>query len=114
MATRHSLDGSKPSSNVGGRPPAWRPEHIAVLHEVVTERTQAGLREIAHELQHRCGRRAEICRENIRGPTEAMKCPSALGRYRPVAATAGFKTSNLLIWPKLSGAAKRGPSTVKD
>jgi len=27
----------QPSGNIGGRPPALKPEHIAVLHDIVTE-----------------------------------------------------------------------------
>ena len=37
MATTDSLDGSEPSNNVGGRPPALKPEHMAVLHDIVTK-----------------------------------------------------------------------------
>lgn len=43
MAMRDSLDGIEPSSNAGGRPPALKPEHIAVLNDIVTERAQARL-----------------------------------------------------------------------
>jgi putative transposase len=38
MATRDRLDGIEPSSNAGGRPQALKPEHIAVLHDIVAER----------------------------------------------------------------------------
>ena len=55
MATRDPLDGAEPSSNVGGRPPALKPEHIAVLHDIVTERAQASLKEIADELYRPVG-----------------------------------------------------------
>lgn len=55
MATRDPLDGTEPSSSAGGRPPALKPEHIAVLHYIVTERAQASLQEIADELRHCCG-----------------------------------------------------------
>lgn len=54
MATKRSLDGSAPSVHLGGRPPALKPEHIAVLHDIVTERAQASLQEIADELYRRC------------------------------------------------------------
>ncbi|MEX0139598.1 hypothetical protein MRBLMS1_000358 [Massilia sp. LMS1-1-1.1] len=43
MATKHSLGSTAPSSSFGGRPPALKPEHIAVLHEIVAERAQASL-----------------------------------------------------------------------
>jgi transposase len=64
MATKHPLDGSEPPVNIGGRPPALKPEHIAVLHEIVKERAQASLQEIADELYHRCGVR--VCDATIR------------------------------------------------
>lgn len=41
MATKYPLDGSEPPVNIGGRPPALKPEHIPVLHDIVTERAQA-------------------------------------------------------------------------
>jgi hypothetical protein len=53
MATKHPLDGSAPPVNIGGRPPALQPEHIAVLHDIVTERAQASLQKIADELYDR-------------------------------------------------------------
>jgi len=55
MATKHPLDGVGSSNNVGGRPPALKPEHIAVLHDIVKQRAQASLKAIADELYHRCG-----------------------------------------------------------
>lgn len=64
MATKHPLDGTEPSSNAGGRPPALKPEHIAVLHDIVMERAQASLQEIADELHRRCGLR--VCDATIR------------------------------------------------
>ena len=64
MATKHPLDSTKPSSNVGGRPPTLKPEHIAVLHDIVTERAQASLQEIANEVHRRCGLR--VCDSTIR------------------------------------------------
>ena len=64
MATRDPLDGNQPSSNVGGRPPALKPEHMAVLHDIVTERAQASSQEIADELHHLSGVR--VCDARIR------------------------------------------------
>jgi hypothetical protein len=64
MATKHPLDGTEPSSSVSGRSPALKPEHIAVLHDIVTLRAQASLQEIADELHHRCGLRG--CAATIR------------------------------------------------
>jgi hypothetical protein len=55
MATTHLLDDSQPPVNLGGRPRALKPEHIVVLHDIVTERAQASLQEIADELHRRCG-----------------------------------------------------------
>jgi hypothetical protein len=46
MATKHP-PGAQPPANLGGRPPALKPEHIAALHDIVTERAQASLEEIA-------------------------------------------------------------------
>ncbi len=57
LATKCSLDGSAPSVHPSGRSPALKPEHIAVLHDIVKERAQASLQEIADELHHRCGMR---------------------------------------------------------
>lgn len=70
MATKRPLDRTKPSSNVGGRPPALKPEHIAVLHDIVTERAQASLQEIADELHHRSGIR--VCDATIRRALRAQ------------------------------------------
>lgn len=64
MATTHPQDGSEPSSSAGGRPPAFKPEHIAVLHDIVIERAPARLQEIADELHHRCALR--VCAATIR------------------------------------------------
>jgi putative transposase len=64
MATKRSLDGSGTSVHAGGRPPALKPEHIALLHDFVAERAQASLQEIADELHHRCGVR--VCDATIR------------------------------------------------
>jgi len=61
---------SKPSSNIGGSPPALKPEHIAVLHDIVTERVQVSLQEIADELHHRCGLR--VCAATIRRALRAQ------------------------------------------
>jgi putative transposase len=78
MATRGPLDGTEPSSNVGGRPPALKPEHIAVLHDIVTERAQTSLNEIADELHHRCGLR--VCDATIRRTLRAQ----GIVRLKPV------------------------------
>ena len=64
MATKQSLGSTAPSSSADGRPPALKPEHIAVLHEIVAERTQASLQEIAGELHHRCA--LHVCAATIR------------------------------------------------
>lgn len=70
MAKKHPLDGTEPSSNAGGRPPALKPEHIAILHDIVTERAQASLQEIADELHRRCGLR--VCDATIRRALRAQ------------------------------------------
>ncbi|WP_157814867.1 hypothetical protein [Janthinobacterium sp. 64] len=64
MATTHPQDGTEPSSSAGGRLPAFKSEHIAVLHDIVIERAQASLQEIADELHHRCALR--VCAATIR------------------------------------------------
>lgn len=69
MATKHPPD-SQPSASHGGRPPALKPEHIAALHDIVTERAQASLQEIADELHHRCGIR--VCEATIRRALRAQ------------------------------------------
>lgn len=53
MATRHLLGSNAPSSSAGGRPPALKPEHIAVLQEILVVRAQASLQKIADELHLR-------------------------------------------------------------
>lgn len=78
MATRDPLDGTEPSSHAGGRPPALKPEHIAVLHDIVTERAQASLQEIADELHRRCELR--VCAATIRRALRAQ----GIVRLKPV------------------------------
>jgi len=55
MATRDPPDDTERSGSVGSRPPVLKPEHIAILHDIVTERAQGSLQEIADELHRRCG-----------------------------------------------------------
>jgi putative transposase len=55
-----------------------KPEHIAVLHDIVTERAQASLQEIADELLHRCGIR--VCAATIRSALRAQ----GIVRLKPV------------------------------
>jgi putative transposase len=78
MASRDPLDGTEPLNNVGSRPPALKPEHIAVLHDIVTERAQASLKEIADELYRRCGLR--VCDATIRRTLRAQ----GIVRLKPV------------------------------
>lgn len=56
--------------NPRGRPPALKPEHIAVLPDIVAERPHASLQEIADELHRRCGVR--VCDATIRGALRAQ------------------------------------------
>ena len=70
VATTHPLDGTEPSSSAGGRPPALKPEHIAILHNIVMERAQSSLQEIADELHHRCG--LCVCTATIRRALRAL------------------------------------------
>jgi putative transposase len=46
---------AQPLANLGGRPPALKSQHLSALHDIVAERAQASLQEIADELYHRCG-----------------------------------------------------------
>ena len=78
MATKHPLDGTEPSSNVGGRRPSLKPEHIAVLHDIVRECAQASLQGIADELHCRCGLR--VCDATIRRTLRAQ----GIVRLKPV------------------------------
>ncbi|MFC5513557.1 IS5 family transposase [Massilia jejuensis] len=77
MATK-SLPDSQPQANAGGRPPALKPEHIAALHDIVTERAQASLQEIADELHHRCG--VHVCTATIRRALRAQ----GIVRLKPI------------------------------
>jgi transposase len=78
MATKRPLDGSEPSVNPVGRPPALKPEHIAALHDIVTARAQASLQEIGDELHSRCGIR--VCDATIRCALRAQ----GIVRLKPV------------------------------
>lgn len=97
MATKHPLDGREPSSNVGGRPPALKSEHIAVLHDIVTERAYASLQEIADELYHRCGLR--VCDATIRRALRA----EGIVRLKPVRRACAERAKGLAVW--LHGSA---------
>ncbi|MEN3278812.1 MAG: hypothetical protein V7631_4602, partial [Massilia sp.] len=50
MATKDRSD-SQPPTNLGGRPSALNAEHIAALHDIVSEHAQASLAEIGNELE---------------------------------------------------------------
>lgn len=63
MATEDRSD-SQPPPNLGGRPSALKAEHIAALHEIVSEHAQASLAEIGSELERRCG--VHVCEATIR------------------------------------------------
>jgi transposase len=69
MAETHPPD-SQPQTNPGGRPPSLKPGDIAVLRDIVTERAQASLQEIADELQYRCG--IHVCEATIRRALRAQ------------------------------------------
>jgi transposase len=77
MATKRPPD-SQPMVNPVGRPPVLKPEHIAVLRDIVTERAQASLQEIADELYRRCGIR--VCDATIRSALRAQ----GIIRLKPV------------------------------
>jgi transposase len=65
MATKQRSE-PQPAANPGGRPSALKTEHIAALHEIVTEHAQASLDEIADELDRRCGVRPAQRRSGVR------------------------------------------------
>jgi len=69
MATKQRSE-PQPAANPGGRPSALKPEHIAALHEIVTEYAQASLDEIADELDRRCSVR--VCTATIRRALRAQ------------------------------------------
>jgi putative transposase len=77
MATKRPPN-SQLRINLGGRPRALKPEHIAVLHDIVTERAQASLQEIADELHRRCGVR--VCDATIRRVLRAQ----GIVRLKPI------------------------------
>ncbi|MFC5477770.1 hypothetical protein [Massilia suwonensis] len=62
---------SQPPTNLGGRPLALNSEHIAVLHEIVSDHAQASLVEIAGELERRCG--LHVCDATIRRALRAER-----------------------------------------
>ena len=64
IATKRSLVGSVWSVHLGRRSPVLKPEHFAVLRDIVTERAKASLQEFADELYHRCDVR--VCDATIR------------------------------------------------
>jgi len=78
MATRNPPDGTEASSDTGGRPLALKPEHIVALHDIVTERAQASLQEIADELHRRC--EVRVCAATIQRALRAQ----GVVRLRPV------------------------------
>jgi transposase len=78
MAAKHPVEGAEASDKVAGRPPALKREHIAVLHDIVTERAQASLQEISDELHRRCGVR--VCAATIRRALRA----EGIVRLKPV------------------------------
>lgn len=69
MATKDQC-ASQPPVSVGGRPLALNSEHIAALHEIVSEHAQASLAEIASELERRCG--VHVCEATIRRALRAQ------------------------------------------
>ena len=77
MATDRTQN-SRSLPHPGGRPPVLKAEHIAALHDIVTERAQASLQEIADELHHRCG--LCVCTATIRSALRAQ----CIVRLKPV------------------------------
>jgi putative transposase len=69
MAETHPPD-HEPQTKAGGRPPALKPGDIKVLRDIVAERAQASLQEIADELQRRCG--IHVCEATIRRALRAQ------------------------------------------
>jgi len=69
MAMKDPPD-SQTQPNLGGRPPVLKSEHIAVLLDIVAERAQVSLQEIADELCHRWGVR--VCEATVRRALRAQ------------------------------------------
>lgn len=89
MATRYLLGDAEPSSNVGGRPPALKPEHIAVLHDIVTEpppgQLQGTRRRVPPPLRDTCMRcndsSCAACARHLTAQTSTHgECVASLGR----------------------------------
>lgn len=84
MPSKHRSD-YQPPTKFGGRPSALNLEHIAALHEIVSEHAQASLAEIAGELERRCGvhvfeatiRRALRAEGNVRLKVKRRVYPTA-------------------------------------
>lgn len=77
-----------PAVNRGGRPPAMKPEHTKLLLDIVTERAQASLEELADELHRRSG--LHVCAATIRRHLRANGIVRLKAKRRPyVAARAG-------------------------
>ena len=85
MATKHALGSTAPSSSAGDTSPALKPEQIAVLDEIVLERAQASLQEIADELHYRCGLR--VCAATIRRALRALD----VVRLKPICRTVAVR-----------------------
>lgn len=69
MATKQRSE-PRPAASSGGGPSALKPEHIAALHDIVSEHAQASLEEIANELDRRCG--VCVCTATIRRALRAQ------------------------------------------
>ena len=106
MATKHSLGSTASSSSAGGRPPTLKPEHIAVLHDIVMERAQASLQEIADELHHRCGLR--VCAATIRRALRAL----GVVRLKPLRCTVAVRAEGAKRYGYIIDPVPGMPSAV--
>lgn len=64
MAKQKQMAGMPKAIDRGGRPPALRSEHVALLRSIVSQMPHATLEELAAELEHRGAVR--VCAATIR------------------------------------------------
>lgn len=101
MATPHPQDAQQ-LGNPGGRPPALKPEHLAVLREIVAEGAPGRLQEVVDELHSRCG--VQVCAATISRSLRAM----GLARSPPAQASHGSAHTSKTARPVTGTAAQHG------
>ena len=64
MAKQTQMGDEPKAVDRGGRPSALKPEQVALLRSIVSQKPHATLEELAGELEHRCAVR--VCAATIR------------------------------------------------